>query len=200
MDLGTSRWLGLALASALAGGCALTSETIHLDYAPLAAAAPVAGAQAIRVQVQVRDVRQAKTDVVSHKGVDGGALTNDVSVPVLLGQAVAQELRARGYQVTGTGAVPLLLELTVFEHRFKSGFFAFPSQAAVTFLASVKDAQGRELFRDSFTGAFRDEVQVAGVDNAKEALQHALPAAVKSLMDSPALHQALARAAAPPAS
>jgi uncharacterized lipoprotein YajG len=127
-------------------------------------------------------------------------ISSEEAVPAVLERAVASELRARGCQVDAAGEVPVTIELGVFSHRFQGGFLSLPSEGTVSFSATVRDADGRELFRDAFSGVSRDNVQIAGGANAREALERALLEAVRKLMDSAAFQAALAHGRAGPAS
>ena len=199
-----ARLAALAVAAAIESGCALTTETIRIAYPDPVGVARFPGAGTIRVKLAVVDQRPDKSLVVSHKingfGAQMAAISSEEAVPALLERAVASELRARGCQVDAAGEVPVTVELNVFSHRFQGGFFSLPSEGTVSFSASVRDASGRELFRDAFSGVSRDDVQIAGGDNAREALERALLDAVRKLMASAAFQAALAQARALPAS
>jgi uncharacterized lipoprotein YajG len=194
----------LAVAAAIASGCALTTETIRIGYPEPVGVARFPGAGAIRVKLAVVDQRPDKSLVVSHKinslGTQMAEISSEEAVPAVLERAVASELRARGCQVDAAGEVPVTIELGVFSHRFQGGFLSLPSEGTVSFSATVRDADGRELFRDAFSGVSRDNVQIAGGANAREALERALLEAVRKLMDSAAFQAALAHGRAGPAS
>lgn len=194
----------LAVAATIASGCALTTETIRIGYPDPAGVARFPGAETIRVKLAVVDQRPDKSLVVSHKvngfGTQMAAISSEEAVPAVLERAVASELRARGCQVDAAGEVPVTIELNVFSHRFQGGFFSLPSEGTVSFSASVRDASGRELLRDAFSGVSRDNVQIAGGDNAREALERALLDAVRKLMDSATFQAALAHGREGPAS
>jgi uncharacterized lipoprotein YajG len=192
-----ARLPALAFAAALASGCALTTETIRIGYPDPVGVARFPGAGTIRVKLEVVDQRPDKGLVVSHKvnafGTEMAAISSEEPIPAVVGRAVAAELRARGCQVDPAGDVPVTVELSAFSHRFRGGFASLPSEGTVSFSASVRASDGRELFRDAFTGASRDDVQIAGGNNAREGLERALLDAVRKLMDSARFQAALAQ-------
>ena len=143
----------------------------------------------------------AQTVTVTASTANGTALAgtdySDMPAPQILAGAVATELRARGYRVEDSGDVPLTIELTVFQHAFRAGFVSHGSEATVSFTASLVDGAGKRLFQGSFTGPFNGSAQMADGDNVRAAYEGALASAVRKLVDSPELQNALAAAAQP---
>lgn len=191
----------LAAALLALAGCALTPDVVHLEP-ELAAASPVPGAELLEVRVAVEDLRPDPGEQVARKinswGHQMAPISSDTPVADVVAHALASGLQARGYRVGGEGGLPLVVELLVFSHEFRSGFWAGRSEAQVTFLATVRDRGGRELFRQVVAEAFDHPVQLASGANVKKAYDGALAAAVERLLSSAPFQQALALAAAPP--
>ncbi|WP_257303591.1 YajG family lipoprotein [Geothrix campi] len=190
---------GVAAACLLAGvGCAFTTETIHIDYPAPVSIEKIKGAEAIRVKVEVKDLRPNTTREVAKKingfGMETAPIFNDEDVQLLVKRSVETELRARGYDLEG-GKVPLQIELLTFIHRYNSGFFSGDSKAEVSFVVRVKDAQGKELYTDTLVDAFQHAAGVFGGGNVKQAYEQALPGAIRKLMGKAEFHAALAKAA-----
>ncbi|HEY3399850.1 MAG TPA: YajG family lipoprotein [Geothrix sp.] len=190
---------GVAVACLLVGvGCALTTETIHIEYPAPVSVEKIAGAEAIKVKVEVRDLRPNQTREVARKingfGSEMAPILNDEDVQALVKRSVETELRARGYALEG-GKVPLQIELLTFIHRYNSGFFSGDSKAEVSFVVRVKDAQGKEVYTDTLLDVFQHAAGVFGGGNVKQAYEQALPGAIRKLMGKTEFHGALARVA-----
>ncbi len=194
-------FLGIAGAGACLAmglGCAFTTETIHIDYPAPVSVEKVKGAESIKVKVEVKDLRPNPTREVAKKingfGAETAPIFNDEDVLPLVKRAVEAELRARGYDLEG-GKVPLQIELLTFVHRYNSGFFSGDSQAEVSLLVRIRDAQGREVYTDTVMDAFKHAAGVFGGGNVKQAYEQALPGAIRKLMGKAEFHAALAKAA-----
>lgn len=182
----------------LALGCAFTTETIHIEYPGPVQAERVKGADAIKIKVEVKDLRPHPSREVAKKingfGAETAPIFNDEDILPLVKRAVESELRARGYDLEG-GKVPLQIDLLTFVHRYNSGFFSGDSRAEVSFLVRIRDAQGREVYTDTVMDAFQHAAGVFGGGNVKQAYEQALPGAIRKLMGKEAFHAALAKAA-----
>ncbi len=185
----------------LCAGCAFTPDVIRLEPS-LLPASPVPGAELIEVRLAVDDLRPDTSDVVARKingwGYQMASISSDAPVAEVLAHALSQGLVARGFRVGPTGQAPLTVELLVFSHEFRTGFWAGRSEAQVTFLATVRDGAGRELHRAVVAEPFSHPIQLATGANAKKAYEGALTAAVERLLSSEPFQRALALAAAPP--
>jgi uncharacterized lipoprotein YajG len=198
-----TRWQGPAAPAMvcllLSLGCAFTTETIHIEYPAPVSVEKVKGAEGIRVKVDVQDLRPAKTREVAKKingfGQETAPILNDEDVQVLVKRALETELKARGYSLED-GQVPVVLELTTFIHHYNSGFFSGDSKAEVSFVIRIRDARGLEIYNATFMDAFQHAAGYFGGGNVKQAYEQALPGALRKLMDRPAFHEALAKAAA----
>jgi hypothetical protein len=182
----------------LALGCAFTTETIHIEYPGPVQAERVKGAEAIRIKVEVKDLRSNPSREVAKKingfGAETAPIFNDEDILPLLRRAVESELKARGYDLEG-GKVPLQIELLTFMHRYNAGFFSGDSKAEVSFVVRIKDAQGKELYTDTLMDTFKHAIGFAGGGNVKQAYEQALPGAIRKLMGKAEFHTALAKAA-----
>lgn len=183
-------------------GCALTTETIHIDYPAPIQVAKVEGAERIRIKLEVIDLRAKQDKEVARKingfGSEMAPILNDEDPLALVRRAFETELKARGY-LLDEGKVPVRVELVAFLHKYNSGFFSGDSEATVTFVTRVKDAEGRELWSDTSSDSFKHAAGVFTGGNVKQAYEQALPGAVHKLMAKPEFHAAIAKAAAPPA-
>lgn len=183
----------LLLALALTSGCALTPEVIRLT--PEVPRTPVAGAERVELRVVVDDLRPERTDVVARKvngfGMQLAEITSETPLAEVLARAVTGALVAQGYRVGESGRVTLVVELLVFRHEFRTGFWAGRSEAEVMVLATLRDASRRELFREVLAETFAHPIQVASGANVKKAYEHALTATLERLLSSDVFRQAL---------
>jgi uncharacterized lipoprotein YajG len=186
----------------LASGCAFTSEVIRIEPVASKDLPAVAGAEAVILRLSVADLRNEQTQVVGRKingyGMQMATISNEEPIADVLARAVTAELRGRGYRVTVDGEVSLMLELIVFSHEFRTGFWVGKSEANVTFLATVRDRSGRELFREVVFGPYEHTIALAGGDNVRKAYEGALSVAAEKLVSSESFQRAVLAAIAPP--
>ena len=186
----------------LASGCAFTSEVIRIEPVPSKDLPALVGSEAVVIRLAVADLRSEPTQVVGRKingyGMQLATISNEEPIADVVAHAVTAELRARGYRVASDGEVSLVVELIVFSHEFRTGFWAAKSEASVTFLATVRDRGGRELFREVIFGPFEHRIALAGGDNVKKAYEGALSVAAEKLVSSESFQRALLAAIAPP--
>lgn len=189
------------LVSALVSGCAFTPETIRI--LPTFEAAPEPGAERVEVQLQVADLRAEPSDVVARKingfGMQLAKISSDKPIVEVLTSAATSALTARGYRVTTTGPLALTLELLVFSHEFRTGFWSGKSEARVILLATLRDVAGRELVRKVVNEGFAHPIQLAVGDNVSKAYEGALVQALTGLITLPVFRAALTQSAPPPA-
>jgi len=185
----------------LGSGCAFTPDLIRLDP-PTPMAAPVPGAERIELKLAVEDLRQDPSQVVARKingfGMRLAEITSEEPVAEVLYRAAGAALLARGYRVVEVGPVTLTLELLVFSHEFRTGFWVGRSEALVIFLATVRDAEGRERFRRVVSQTSSQPVQLASGANVKKTYEEALAQALESLLGDDAFRAALPPSLAPP--
>ncbi|MBL8915622.1 MAG: hypothetical protein JNM17_33295 [Archangium sp.] len=181
-------------------GCAFTPETIRII--PTFAAAPERGAERVELKLEVADLRPEPTDVVARKvngfGMQLAPISSDVPVVDVLKQAAVSAITARGYRVGTAGALVLTLELLVFSHAFIPGFWSAKSEATLIFLATLRDASGKELLRKVMSDAFHHQVQLAVGDNVVKAYEGVLVQSLERLVTLEAFRTALTGSAAPP--
>ncbi len=186
-------WLRLAAlagislaATALLSGCALTKAYVGLAYKAQDKVERVAGAEAVKVKVQVADARTVKDRVSVKKNGYGMEMaliiaTNDVAD--LLTQAIQTELSHRGFVAAGGSAV-VAVELSKCYSDFKMGFWSGSAQAEVVLNAQVKSPAGDLVFSKLVTGEGHNPgIQITSGENAKIALDSALNDAVAKLVN-----------------
>lgn len=193
--------LRVASLALFASGCAFTPEVIRLEPVGSTALA-VPGAESVVIRLGAVDLREEPTQVVARKingyGMQLATISSEDPLADVLARAVTSELQARGFRVANDGGVSLLLELIVFSHEFRTGFWVGRSEATVTFLATVRDRSGQELFRQVIFGPFAHQISMAGGDNVKKAYEGALSVAAERLVSSEAFQRAVMTATAPP--
>jgi uncharacterized lipoprotein YajG len=176
----------LALAFSVSA-CALSEDTVSLQYRPMAAVAEVAGAKQVGIVVAVADARTDHRDRVSVKkngyGMEMAAIRSDRDVTLILKEAIETELRARGFRV-GEGSAQAKADLLKFYNDFKIGFFSGDAVAEITFNVQVVANDGTILYSKpvSSTGKAPDILLASG-SNAKTALENGLQTAVANLMN-----------------
>lgn len=166
--------------------CALTEDTVNLQYRAMSPVAPVAGAGSAAINVVVADARTQHQDRVSVKkngyGMEMAAIRSDRDVASVVKEAIETELKARGFRV-GEGTAQAKVDLLTFYNDFKIGFFTGDAVADVTFNVQVVGAGGAILYSKpiSSTGKAPD-ILLANGTNAKTALENGLQTAVANLM------------------
>ncbi|MGZ8940186.1 MAG: YajG family lipoprotein, partial [Limisphaerales bacterium] len=114
--------------------------------------------------------------------------TNDVAT--LFREALEVELEHLGFQ-KGAGA-NLVCDITRFYNDFKVGFWAGDAAADAMVNIQVKDNKGQIVFTKSYTSEGRKEnIQLAGGNNARVALEAALNEIVRKAIADPDLIAAL---------
>ena len=177
-------------------GCALTKDYVSLQYVPDPSPTRVEGAEKAQVMVSTVDSRTVKDRVSSKKNGYGMEMapiiaTNDI--PTLFQQALETELEHMGFK-KGPGA-NLICDVTKFYNDFKIGFWAGDAAADVMINLQVKDSQGQLLYAKSFSAEGRKEnIQLAGGNNAKAALEAGLAEVVRKAVRDPELSAALMKA------
>jgi uncharacterized lipoprotein YajG len=198
--MGAANRLGivvLVILMAALSGCAFTPEKIDLAYAPTIGASKVPGAERVKVNVVVNDIRTDKR--VGSKsnayGAEMAAITSNQDVVVLVRDALTSELAARGYEV-GDSNVELICSIFDFANKFRPGFWSGTAEASVRLQVKIRDDAGNTIYDETVIGQGTEEhIQVATGRNAKPALEKALQMAMRSLMDRQDFHAALLRTA-----
>ncbi len=188
------------MAILLSSGCALTEDQVDIDYSsPYQAVAPVAGAEAVNVSVEVTDARPEKDRVSCKKNGYGMEMARIVSrneVATVVSDAITMELRNRGFKVDG-GDTRVGIELCKFYNDFKIGFWSGSAVSEVTLNVQVSKPDGNICFVKSVTGLYTKKgVVISSGANAEISLEGALRDAVSKLMSDAAFTAALLDAAA----
>jgi len=186
----------LLAASIWLSGCALTTDTIDLSYDPQAGVAPLSGADAVVVSVNVNDQRLEKTNKVSSKkngfGMEMAPILANENVTVTLRKAIELELRSRGFKVDDQAVVSIIADMTRFWNDHKTGFFAGDSIADLTMSVSVKNKAGNVVYtRHIAAQGIEPNIQLMTGENARLALDKALANGMRQLFDDRAFISAL---------
>jgi uncharacterized lipoprotein YajG len=196
--MGVFGWVFMS--ALLSGGCALSTDYVDIGYAsPYQSVAPVAGAEAVNLSVDMTDARPEKDkERVSCKkngyGMEMAPIVAETDVAAVVTDAIATELRTRGFKTDG-GNVRIAIELNKFYSDFKIGFWSGSAVSEVTFHVTVKKSGGDISYAKSVRGEFTKKgVQIASGANAKMSLEGALKDAVSKLMNDSAFTTALVQA------
>ena len=188
----------LVFAAALGSGCALTVDTVQLQYLAQQGVARIEGADKVTVAVTLTDARTRKDRVSSKKngyGMEMAAIVSKEDVATLVSTAIAVELRSRGFTVAES-RVTVGIELTKFWNDFKTGFWSGSAVGEVVCNVQVKKPDGNINYVKSITGSYTEQhIQLASGPNAKNALDGALKDAVTKLMQDENFIKAILQAA-----
>lgn len=192
----------MALALSLSA-CALTVDEVDIAYKPQAQPVAVGGAENVKAKVTVSDARASNRDRISVKkngyGMEMAAIVSKRDVPKLVGDAIEQELKARGFVIEG-GQVFVLVDINKFYNDFKTGFFAGQAAGEVMLGAQVLNAAGKMFYSRTYPGEYVvQDIMLMGGDNAKEAVEGAFSNAVAKMMSDQYFIQALIEAGRPAA-
>lgn len=188
--------LSVFMLAQLLTGCALTKDYIALDYPVRGSRDPVAGAQAVKVEVRVNDQREVK-DVVGRKingwGSETAGIISTNDVVELVRGAIRTELEMRGF--SRGQSVTVSIDLNKFYNRFKTGFFSGDSVAEIILNVQVKGQDGSLAFsKNIVTEGLEPNIQVFAGHNAKASLEQALSKGVAQLFDDAGFVPALLKA------
>jgi uncharacterized lipoprotein len=180
---------GILLVALSLSACALSEDTVSLQYRPMSGVSEVAGAKAVGIVVSVADARADHRDRVSVKkngyGMEMAAIRSDRDVSQLVKESIETELRARGFRV-GEGSAQTKVDLTTFYNDFKIGFFSGDAVAEVSFNVQVVGAGGAILYSKPISSTGKNaDILLANGSNAKEALENGLQTAIANLMADP---------------
>lgn len=190
------RAIAVSAVAWLAAGCAVVEDKVPIDYVSQGSApAALPGAEDVLVTLSARDGRTQLRDRVSTKkngyGMEMARIISTNDVVDLVRTSVEREFKAQGFRV-GPGGVAVAIELQNFYNNFQVGLVTGTALADVSFSLKVRDATGAQLYARDYSGSAKlDDVMLMTGDNAKAALQKALAAAVKQVVDDTALQQVL---------
>ncbi len=178
----------LLVMTLLASGCALTKDHVVLSYDPQTNVQRMERADAVKVKVEISDVRTIKDKVSSKKnsyGMEMAPIIAQNDVVDLLKKAIEAELKNRGFELAD-GSVQVLAELNKCYNDFKTGFWSGRAVAEVVMNIQVKKPDKSILYSKLITGEYTHTVQLASGKNAKIALDGALKDAMSKLFADPA--------------
>jgi hypothetical protein len=194
------KWILLVAMGALGSlpGCALTTDTIHIQYNSAAAPSRIEEAGHVTVNVRAIEGRSGRPDQVSSKkngyGMEMAAILSDRPVLQIVQQAISEELRNVGFQ-TGAGSVVVVAEVNKFSNDYKVGFWSATAAAEVTLAIQVRDRADHIVYARTLTGqGTNGGVVIMGGENARVSLESALSATVVPLMSDPAFTRAVSEA------
>lgn len=192
----TNLFAGLALAGLVGlGACATSEDIVPVPYT-VSAATATPGAQSIHVTVASNDARTENRARIGAQingyGMEMAAIRSQAEVTEIVRDAIAAELRQRGYQVGESGS-RVNAEIGAFYNDFSTGMLAGKSKADVALTVTVTTASGAEVYRRAIAGQAERSVQLANGGNAAKTLDLALGKALEELMSDPAFVAALTR-------
>jgi uncharacterized lipoprotein YajG len=121
------------------------------------------------------------------------------SIADLVTKAISDELMHEGFRV-GDSSVVVTADIVQFRNDFKTGFWSGDAVGQVTLGVQVKDAAGNIKYSKTIAAdGTEPAIQVMGGDNAKAAMERALPAAVSKLLADQAFTKALLTSGSPAA-
>lgn len=179
----------------LLAGCALTTDSIGIQYERQQGVSEIKGAEKVTVGVKVNDLRQDKSKVSSKKNGFGMEMApivaaNDVSDTVQ--KAIEEELESRGFQLGEEAKVQINADLTRFYNDHKVGAFSGDAIADFNMLVVVKSKNGKTKYsRQISTQGVESNTMIMGGENAKLALNKALANGIRTLFDDQSFLKAL---------
>ncbi len=182
----------------LLNACALTVDTIDVEYKPDAAAKVLPDAKSVVVNLDVQDVRTSYQDRVSSKkngyGMEMAAIVSKRDVRSMVMDAFRTELKLRGFSV-GDGPVSVQTKIHKFYSDFKVGFFSGESVGEVTFFVQVQGLDSKPFHANTYTGEGEiTGVMLMGGENAKKSIELAFATAVQKVMTDERFIQAILKA------
>ena len=179
-------WGIVALSSFCFGGCALTTANIDIQYVPQAGVAMIEESKSVVVNVQVNDNRMEKVKVSSKKNGFGMEMAQIIpvnDVTVTFKKAIEYELKSRGFSLSQNDAlVSIDADLTKYYSDFKMGVFAGDAIAELNMGVTIKNKKGDLVFSRQFVAqGIEPNIQIAGGENARLALEKALAEGMQKL-------------------
>lgn len=179
-------------------GCALTKESIDINYTPQADVKTIDGASNVQVNTSVNDNRLDKGRVSCKKngyGMEMAPILCNQEISDTLRSAIDEELKNRGFQI-GSGNVVVDVELNKFYNDFKLGFWSGSAVADVQMNVKVKDRAGNVLYTETIQEQnVAKGVQIMNGNNARMSLEAVLDKTVRQLFEKTAFVDALFKAA-----
>lgn len=200
MLIRTLRAIAVCAALSTLGACAFTSADIDIQYKPVAVAPPLDAAKGIVVKVTSVDARTADLQgkVGSKKngfGMETAPIRARQNIPLLVLDAVKQELVGRGFQIGPDKAV-VAIEVAHFYADFKMGMWALENVGDVVLNVTVTDPAGQTTYSQTLKGqGSSGKAMVGDSSDAKTSLEQALVRAVDALVNDPEFIGSLTRSA-----
>lgn len=194
-----SRSIAVTAMALAVSACALTEDTVTLNYVPPTSVAnPIQGGAAVPVSVSVTDERTQDRDRVSVKkngyGMEMAAIRSTNSPVDLIKSALEQEMAANGFKL-GAGGPVVQARLLRFFTDYKIGVFSGDAEADVSFMLEVKASDGSLVYsRPIQVHGVISGVQIANGSNAKNALELGLQNALTHVRADRAFFDALIKA------
>ena len=179
----------------VSSGCALTQDTINIQYEGKANLIVVEGAESIEVLVKHEDKRTVYKDRVGTKkngyGMEMAKIVPANDIAKTFADAIKFELQNLGFKI-GDNRKKLTVELVRFYNDFKMGFFAGDAVADGLINVAIKDKSGELLFSKSYEGgAIEPNIQLALGHNAEIALKKTMANIVEKIAHDKDMHSAL---------
>lgn len=158
------------------GACATVEDTPHFPSYQ-AQPALIAGAQNIKVEVEVNDARDYNRERISTKingfGMEMAAIRSADDIAQVVKQATEACLTARGYNLAGDGD-HLNIGIKTFYATYKSGIVSMSVLGVVDLDVTLADQNGHQLYQTSEHGTSSDSALLANGSNAARALNEAM--------------------------
>lgn len=188
--------IGAAFLS-LVSGCAFTQASIGVGYAPQENPTHVTGAENVSVSVGVKDQRlnQSVGRKIDGYGMECASIIATNDIPGLVKSCIETELDHRGFKFANNGNVSVDVELAKFYNEFRTGILAGSAAAELDMNVMIKNNSGTILYSRIIEGQGKlSNIEVAGGNNARIALEAALKDGMNTLFSDPAFTDTLLKA------
>ncbi len=180
---------------AVSSGCALTTDTVHIQYHSATAPSPIPEAAHVVVEVRSIEGRSGQPDKISSKkngyGMEMAPILSDRPVLQIVQEAISDELRSEGFQI-GAGSLIVTAEVDKFSTDYKVAFWSANAVAEVTLSMQVRDRGDHIIYACTLTGEGNNGgAVIMDGENARIPLESALSAVIVRLMSDPAFTRAL---------
>ncbi len=178
--------IGILLIALLINGCALTEDTVAINYTPQQNVGKIDGAESVNVSVNLTDTRTVKDKISTKKngyGMEMAAIKAKNDITALISDAIKDELRNRGFKLQ-SGNVVINTELNKFYNDFKTGFWSGTAASEVIMNVQIKNSAGNIVYAKTINGLHNEEgIQIMSGNNAKISLEKTMQIAIAKLME-----------------
>lgn len=169
-------WKYLVILSfAFVNGCALTTESIDLNYQPQG---NYLRSTNVSVNVKTHDNRTDKSKIGSKKngfGIETAPILPKEKIEITVQKAIEDELKSRGYLVKNDADIFIHASVVRFYNEFHLGFFSGDSVSDFEMLVAVKKKNGSTVFSKPIKSIGNENnIQIMSAENAQLALNDAL--------------------------